>query len=74
MDDAIQIGDRVKVYLDAKFGEREGWYEGTVFKIDPYSEHRSFYWVELSPEAQLRLGMRHISVFNLKNIKKLLAQ
>ncbi len=73
MDDVIQIGDHVKIYLDAKFGEREGWYEGTVFKIDPYSEHRSFYWVELSAEAQLILGARQISVFNLKNIKKLLA-
>lgn len=70
MNDAIQIGDRVKIYLDAKFGEKEGWYEGIVFKIDPYSEHRSFYWVELNAEAQASLGMRQISVFNVRNIKK----
>ena len=70
MNDAIQIGDRVKIYLDAKFGEKEGWYEGIVFKTDPYSEHRSFYWVELNAEAQASLGMRQISVFNVRNIKK----
>ena len=74
MNDTIKIRDRVKIYLDAKFGEKEGWYEGTVIRIEPYSEHRSFYWVELNAEAQLTLGMRQISVFNLKNIKKLLEQ
>ncbi len=72
MDDVIRIGDRVKIYLDAKFGEKGGWHEGVVFKIDPYSEHRSFYWVELSAEAQMALGTRQISVFNVKNIKKVL--
>ena len=74
MDDVIHIGDRVKIYLDAKFGEKEGWYEGTVSKIDPYSEHRSFYWVQLNAEAQAVVGMRQISVFNVKNIKKILDQ
>jgi hypothetical protein len=67
----IKVGDRVKIYLDAKFGEQEGWHEGTVFKIDPYSEHRSFYWVTLSREAQSVLRIREISVFNPKNIQKL---
>jgi hypothetical protein len=67
----IQVGDRVKIYLDSKFGDKEGWYEGTVFKIDLYSEHRSFYWVELNADAQTVLGTRQISVFNLKNIQKL---
>ena len=72
MNDVIQIGDRGNIYLDAKFGEKEGWYEGSVFRIDPYSEHRSLYWVVLGAEAQALLGTRQISVFNLKNIKKLL--
>ena len=72
MTEAIRIGDRVKIYLDSKFGEKEGWYNGTVFKVDPYSEHRSFYWVELTPEAQALLGTRQISVFNPKNIQKIL--
>jgi hypothetical protein len=71
MIETIQIGDRVKVYLDFKFRDKEGWYEGVVFKIDPYSEHRSFYWVELNAEAQRMLGTRQISVFNLKNIQKI---
>ena len=71
MIDAIQIGDRVKIYFDSKFGDKEGWYKGVVFKIDPYSEHRSFYWVELNTDAQMILDTRQISVFNLKNIQKL---
>ena len=71
MTETIQIGDQVKIYLDSKFGDKEGWYEGVVFKIDPYSEHRSFYWVELNAEAMKILGTKHISVFNLKNIQKL---
>jgi hypothetical protein len=71
MTESIQIGDRVKVYLDSKFGKDEGWYEGTVFKIDPYSEHRSFYWVELDEDVQAMLSIRQISVFNPKNIQKI---
>jgi len=67
----IQIGDRVKVHLDSKFGSQAGWYEGTVFKIDPYSEHRSFYWVELDVEAQSILGAKQISVFNPRNIVRI---
>ena len=70
MSEAIQIGTRVKVYLDSKFGSREGWYEGMVIRIDPYSEHRSFYWVELDEEAQALLGIKQLSVFNPKNIQR----
>jgi len=71
MNEEIEINDRVKIYLDSKFGDREGWYEGVVFKVDPYSEHRSFYWVELNADAQSILSTRQISVFNVKNIKKI---
>jgi hypothetical protein len=67
----IRIGDRVKIFLDSKFGDKEGWYEGTIYKIDPYSEHRSFYWVNLDREAQDILGMSQISVLNPKNIQKI---
>ena len=70
MPDPIQVGERVKVFLDAKFGQAEGWYEGMVIRIDPYSEHRSFYWVELDDEAQALLGMKQLSVFNPKNIQR----
>ena len=71
MTDAIQIGDLVKIHLDSKFGEHAGWYEGKVIKIEPYSEHRSFYWVELNQEAQAILKIKQISVFNPKNIEKI---
>jgi hypothetical protein len=71
MTDKIQIGDWVQIYLDEKFGEHTGWYEGQVIRIDPYSEHRNFYWVELNLQAQATLRMKQISVFNPKNIKKI---
>lgn len=71
MTEEIRIGDRVKIFLDSKFQMGEGWYEGTVFKIDPYSEHRNFYWVELDEDVQDMLGIKQISVFNPKNIQKM---
>jgi hypothetical protein len=70
MADVVQVGDRVRIYLDSKFGDKEGWYKGVVFRIDPYSEHRSFYWVELDEDIQAVLGIKQISVFNPKNIQK----
>lgn len=66
---SIAVGVRVRIFLDSKFGDKEGWYEGTVVRIDPYSEHRSFYWVELTPNARSILGLSQISVFNPKNIQ-----
>lgn len=71
MTERYQIGECVEIYLDEKFGDKEGWYGGTIFKIDPYSEHRSFYWVNFDSEAQALTGTRQISVFNLKKIRKL---
>jgi hypothetical protein len=70
MTESICAGDKVRIYFDSKFGDKEGWYEGVVVRIDPYSEHRSFYWVELDEAAQSLLGLRLISVFNPKNIKR----
>ena len=72
MADEIQIGDRVQVFLNAKNWGRDEWFIGRVIRIDPYSEHRRFYWVELDEEAQAALGtgMKLISVFNPKNIRK----
>lgn len=68
----IKIGDRVQVYLDSKFWQDEGWFTGTVIRIDPYSQHRSFYWVELDEDVHAPPGRRtkFISVLNPKNIKK----
>ena len=71
MEESIKVGDRVKVFLDSKFREKAGWYQGGVIRIDPYSRHRSFYWVELNAEAQAILGIREISVLNPKNLQKL---
>ena len=72
MTESIRVGDRVKVFLDSKFWKSEGWFEGTVVRIDPYSEHRSFYWVELEEDVMVHLGgsTRLISVLNPKNIQR----
>ncbi len=64
MADEIQIGDRVQVFLNAETWRSDGWFDGTVVRIDPYSAHRSFYWVQLDAEKGL------ISVLNPKNIRK----
>ncbi len=71
MSEAIRVGDRVQIFLNKKWGA-EGWYEGRVVRIDPYTEHRSFHWVELDEEASAALGrgIRLISVFNPKNIRR----
>lgn len=71
MAESIKLGDRVKIYLDSKFGMNEGWFNGTVIRIEPYSEHRNFYWVQLDDEAQAILNIKQLSVFNPKNIQKL---
>ena len=70
MAETLQVGDPVEVYLDAKFGDLEGWHAGTIFRIDPYSEHRSFYWVKFDPEAAALLRIAQISVLNPKNIRR----
>ena len=71
--DEIRVGDRVQIFLNAKDWGRDEWFNGTVVRIDPYSQHRSFYWVELDKDAQaaLGIGMKSISVFNPKNIRKI---
>jgi len=67
------VGDRVKIYLDSKFWKNEGWFEGTVVRIDPYSKHRQFHWVELDIEVETLQGGKSnlVSVFNPKNIQVL---
>ncbi len=70
MSAGFQVGERVEVYLDAKFGEKQGWYAGTIFRVDPYSEHRNFYWVRFEAEVQAALGLTQLSVFNPRNIRK----
>jgi hypothetical protein len=61
----------VQIFLKSDFWKSEGWFDGIVVRIDPYSEHRSFIWVELGEEAQATHGSgRLISVLNPKNIRK----
>jgi hypothetical protein len=72
MTDELKIGDRVEIFLDAKVWGSDGWFAGKVVRIDPYTKHRSFYWVELDDEAAATLGKgaRLISVLNPRNIRK----
>jgi hypothetical protein len=72
MDESIRVGDRVQIFLDSQTWGSEGWFEGTVVRIDPYSEHRSFHWVELDQESAdaLGKGIKMISVLNPRNIRK----
>jgi hypothetical protein len=72
MSELFQIGDRVQIFLDAKNWGKEGWFGGTVVGIDPYTNHRSFHWVELDEEsaAILGKGAKLISVLNPRNIRK----
>ncbi len=69
----MAVGDRVKIHLNAPFWRSAGWYEGTVRRVDPYSAHRSFYWVELDNEVEAAEGGRTnlVSVFNPKHIVRL---
>ncbi len=72
MAEDIRVGDRVRVSLDSAFWRSEGWFDGTVVRIDPYSEHRRFYWVELDVEVQSAAGGRTqlVSVLNPARISK----
>jgi len=71
MPEEIKVGDRVSIHLDSQTWQNQGWFDGYVVRIEPYSEHRSFYWVELDTDAQAMLGsgIRLISVLNPKNIR-----
>ena len=70
MPDDIQVEERVSVRLDSAAWKSRGWFEGTVVRIDPYSAHRRFYWVELDQEVEVISGgsTRLVSVLNVKNI------
>ena len=62
--DEYRVGDKVQIRLN------NDWFDGVIIRIEPYSDHRSFHWVELDDIAQAILGMKQISVFNPKNIRK----
>jgi hypothetical protein len=67
------IGERVRVLLDTDLWQNAGWVEGRVVAIEPYSAHRSFYWVELDAESDAPPGSRArlVSVLNPKKIQKI---
>jgi hypothetical protein len=69
--DEFRIGERVKIFLDSQYWKSEGWFDGKVIRIDPYSEHRNFYWVELDQEVEPMFGKatRLVSILNPKHIK-----
>jgi len=71
MEDEYQIGDRVQVRLDKLVKGEESWFNGKVVRIEPYSAHRSFHWVELDKDAQVIAGIKQISIFNPKNIRRI---
>jgi hypothetical protein len=72
MAEEINIGDRVQIFLSANVWGSDGWFDGKVVRIEPYTKHRSFYWVELGEEsaAALGKGTKLISVLNPRNIRK----
>ncbi len=72
MPEEIHVGDRVKIFLDSDYWQSAGWFDGTIVRIDPYSAHRSFYWVELDSEVEPVQGRRTrlVSVLNPSRIAK----
>jgi hypothetical protein len=68
----FSVGDRVQVLLDSEFWNGAGWLEGTVVQIQPYSRHRSFYWVQLEEGTVAAAGgqIRLVSVLNPNKIRK----
>ncbi|HQU35310.1 MAG TPA: hypothetical protein PLR65_01870 [Anaerolineales bacterium] len=64
MADEIKVNDRVEIFLK----HLDIWLAGVVVRIDPYSAHRSFIWVQLDSEVDRR---ELISVLNPKNIRKI---
>ena len=71
MTNEIHVGDHVQIRPDRRTGRNDDWFGGTVVRIDPYSQHRSFHWVELDPDGEALLGIKMISVLNPKNIRKI---
>lgn len=65
-------GDAVEIRLENDFWGNVGWLSGTVLRVEPYSQHRSFIWVQVNePAAQQAFGraLGPIAVLNPKNIR-----
>jgi hypothetical protein len=72
----FKVDDRVEIYLTSTYWKQEGWFSGTVIRVEPYTQRRSFYWVKLDKPVASKDGasMQLISVINLKNIRSLSKQ
>lgn len=70
---SLAVGDRVRVYLDPAIWRTAGGFEGTIVRIDPYSAHRSFYWVELDVHVELARGGRTnlVAILNPKHMVRI---
>src|SRR5512135_1379283 len=67
-----RVGERVRILLDSDLWGNAGWFSGTVVGIEPYSRHRSFYWVELdATSAVTGTAPQVISVLNPRKIQRL---
>ncbi|MFH1184845.1 MAG: hypothetical protein V1755_07385 [Chloroflexota bacterium] len=66
----LRVGERVRIHLDAAHWRSAGWFEGTIVRIDPYSAHRNFHWVELDVPAEPLQGGKTslISVLNPQHV------
>ena len=71
--DEFRINARVNIFLDFQYWKSEGRFDGTVIRIDPYSEHRNFYWVGSDQEVEPMLGKATslVSILNPRNIQPL---
>lgn len=66
------IGDRVLVYLHPSRWRTSGWLPGAIVRIDPYTAHRSFRWIELDQPAESLDGGRisMIAVLNPRHLRR----
>lgn len=69
----LTVGDRVRVNLDPANWRTAGWIEGTVIRIEPYSAHRRFHWVELDVPVEFAGGGRTsiVAVLNPRHMVKI---
>ncbi|MEJ5223953.1 MAG: hypothetical protein WHV44_05805 [Anaerolineales bacterium] len=66
-------GEQVEIKLDSDFWGNVGWLPGVVLRLEPYSQHRSFIWVQVHDAAARQAfgrPMGPIAVLNPRNIRK----
>jgi hypothetical protein len=67
----FSVGDVVEIFLNEQNFGQEGWFRGTIIRIDPYSSYRSFHWVQLDDESCAILGgrTRQVAVLNPRHMR-----